>query len=386
MLSLVGSLLILYYLHSTHSKAPRFSSSIRGISNAETPFVTIIVTARNEEEKIGACLSSLTKQEYANFEVVVVDDSSIDRTRDIALEVAARDNRIRVFSAGPKPQGWVGKSFACFRGYESSRGEILLFVDADSTFHRSVVLDSVNYLLAKNYDILSISPRVNLKGILAMSTLPLVSCAIDLLYPLTKVNDEKSERAYVFGTFILVKKKVYEAIGGHRAVRDLIVEDAAIAQRAKSSGFKLRVELGPEFLSTDWEHEPRKIYSGLERVTSTSIRKYGLASILNAVLLFFLAIYPILFAVFVVLTSLDNSVLIVGFFASLLNISIFLAIFASETRLVAGKVGFIPLLYPLGVLIFISAIVTTSVKVSRGRGIEWKGDSYTQSIASKQQS
>ena len=137
----------------------------------------------------------------------------------------------------------------------------------------------------------SLSPRVKTKGVWSISTLPIVSSAIDILYPMAKVNDPKSPRAYVFGTFILVKRKAYEAIDGHRAVRELIVEDAAIAQRAKSSGFKLRIEQAPEYFTTEWEHELSAIYNGLERVTSSSIRAFGLVSILDAVFLFFVALF-----------------------------------------------------------------------------------------------
>lgn len=380
---------MLVYIGLTHRKAPRFSSSVENVKElGSSPLVSVIVTAKNEEEKIARCLRSVSKQSYANLEIILVDDSSTDRTTEIALESMTGDSRFRIVEAGSKPDGWVGKSWPCWRGYESSRGELLLFLDADSILERSsTIKETVNYLMVHDYDMLSITPEVELKGIWASATLPLVALAIDLFYPLTKVNDPTSKRAYVYGTFILTRKKGYEEIDGHRAVRELLVEDAALAERMKSSGHKLRVEIATGYLSTDWEEERSKIYSGLERVTSFSIRNYGLISIVNAVALFFIALFPIF--VFVIGTilvfqsgSLADLSLIFGLIAGISDIVIFVVMVGIELRLVSGRVGLLPFLYPLGILIFMSAIVTASFKVSRGSGIEWKGSLYTQSVSS----
>ena len=393
-LSALGSLLFLGYLLHTLARAPRFSESLKELeigkkkkftSNArQVPAVSIIVTAKNEERFIGRNLESLCSQVYPDLEIVVVDDSSRDRTKELALEFSSRDSRVRVLAADEKPPGWVGKSWACWRGNEFAKGDLLLFMDADSVFERNDAVESVvKYFEAMGYDMFSISPRVNSGSIWSSSTLPIVSGAIDVLYPLSKVNDPSSERAYVFGTFILVRKKVYVAIGGHKAVRDRLVEDQAIAQRAKLSGYSLRVENGSGYLATDWEEEFSKIYSGLERVTSTSIRSYGLVSILNAFLLFFLAIYPILFLAWGVCSVMlfpiaDAFEIGAGIIASLVAMCSMLALAATELRRVVGRVGALPMLYPVGMLIFIAAIVTTTVKVAMGRGLEWKGALYRQ--------
>ena len=233
-----------------------FSSVGEQKTTGAHPMVSIMVTAKNEEKVIERCLHSVLGQSYPNLEVIVVDDSSTDQTNQIITQMSKQFEKIRVVDAGPKPQGWIGKSWPCWRGYESAKGELLLFFDADSVFEKEgCVEEAVEYMLGNVIDMFSLAPRVKTTGIWSVSTLPIVSSAIDILYPISKVNDPKSPRAYVFGTFILVKKKAYEAIDGHRAVRELIVEDAAIAQRAKSSGFKLRVERAPEYFTTEWEHE-----------------------------------------------------------------------------------------------------------------------------------
>src|SRR5579862_2848119 len=142
-LSLIGSHLILFYLATTESHAPQFIDSIRYldpvISKESMPKLSVIVTARNEEKMIEDCLRSLLGQTYSNLEIFAVDDSSTDSTPQILAKFANEDSRIHAVSAGKKPEGWVGKTWPCWRGFEESSGEILLFVDADSTFRNDLL-------------------------------------------------------------------------------------------------------------------------------------------------------------------------------------------------------------------------------------------------------
>ncbi len=256
----------------------------------------------------------------------------------------------------------------------------MLFVDADSTLDSATIDSCLKYVQKKNIEMFSLSPRVEIRGIVARAVLPLISGAINILYPMQKVNDKNSDRAYVFGTFILVKRDVYASTGGHERVKNEIVEDAAIARITKASGSNLRIERGSEFVSTQWESDPHTVYDGLERVTSTSVRSYGLVSILNAVLIFFLTLYPILFVVIYATLHPTSFVLFVGYIASLLNIVSFLALAGFETKSISGKFGLSAFLYPLGSFLFISAIVSTSVKISRHGAIKWKGQDYVETL------
>ncbi|HKW03706.1 MAG TPA: glycosyltransferase family 2 protein, partial [Nitrososphaerales archaeon] len=295
LLSALGAVSITTFLFVTERRAPRFSKSIKKIEIVQRDtLLSVIITAKNEEQTIGRCLESLIAQTHENLEIIVVDDESSDDTVKVSQKFSDRDKRIRVVGAGVKPSGWFGKNWPCQKGFENSRGEFLLFVDADSEFDKAVISLALNYALSLSIDMLSLSPRLRLKGVWSRATVPLLTGAINLLYPMTRVNDPDKKRAYVFGTFVLVLRKTYEEIGGHASVKDKLVEDAAIAQRAKSSGHKLRVEIGNEFASSDWESELKVIYHGLERVFSDSVRPYGLLSILNAVLVFFLGIFPLI--------------------------------------------------------------------------------------------
>ncbi|MEK7355550.1 MAG: glycosyltransferase family A protein, partial [Bdellovibrionota bacterium] len=106
-------------------------------ANLEMPHVTIVVPARDEEENLTTLLPSLKALDYANFDVVVVDDGSTDKTMDVASTFG-----VTVIEAGPKPTGWVGKNWACARGAEIAKGDFILFTDAD-TRHRKDSLTKV---------------------------------------------------------------------------------------------------------------------------------------------------------------------------------------------------------------------------------------------------
>ncbi len=95
---------------------------------AARPTVSVIVPARNEEACLQACLESLVAQTGVAFEVIVVDDHSTDRTREIAFSFPG----VRVIAAAPLLQGWTGKNNAVTSGARVANGVWLLFTDADT--------------------------------------------------------------------------------------------------------------------------------------------------------------------------------------------------------------------------------------------------------------
>src|SRR6266700_1513460 len=98
--------------------------------SAKPPQVSVIVPARNEEANLKTCLDSLAAQDFT-FEVIVVNDHSTDRTKEIAESYGW----IRVIDSPELPQGWTGKNNAVAAGARAARTDWFLFTDAD-TVHR----------------------------------------------------------------------------------------------------------------------------------------------------------------------------------------------------------------------------------------------------------
>ena len=167
------------FLVSTESRAPQFNESLKTMDYkvpwTPTAMVSVVVAARNEEEMIEGCLSSLLAQTYPNLEIIAVDDSSTDSTLSLISKLSSKDDRLRSISAGKKPEGWVGKTWPCWRGFEESKGDILVFVDADSTYRPDLLDLCMRYVQDRKIDMFSLGPRVKISGIWAKAVLPLIS-------------------------------------------------------------------------------------------------------------------------------------------------------------------------------------------------------------------
>jgi cellulose synthase/poly-beta-1,6-N-acetylglucosamine synthase-like glycosyltransferase len=222
--------------------------------------LTVVVPARNEERVLRACLESLVGQSEVGFrlgvewELIVVDDGSADRTAEIAAGIARGREGVVVMEAPALDTtdlgGFTGKNAACWMGAQAARGEWLLFTDAD-TVHTTGDLSRALYEAGKHkVGLLSYSPRQVVAGFGQRVVMPLVFGELASVYPPKKVSDPGSRLAAANGQFVLVEREAYFAVGGHRAVGKEILEDVALARRVKGSGEAIRFRYAPDALST----------------------------------------------------------------------------------------------------------------------------------------
>jgi glycosyltransferase involved in cell wall biosynthesis len=202
---------------------------------APKPSVEVIVPARNEEDCIATCLESLVSQQGINFHITVVDDESSDRTRSIAESFSG----VRVIGVGEACGGATGKCKALIRGAQESTAEWLLFTDAD-TFHLPGSLAAaVREGEERGVDLLSYSPEQEAISWGERALMPVVFAELVRVYPPARVNDPADALAAANGQYILVRRTVYEGLGGHAAVADRVLEDVELAGRFKGSGRKI---------------------------------------------------------------------------------------------------------------------------------------------------
>lgn len=200
------------------------------------PQVSVIIPARNEEASLGACLESLVSQSDVDFEIIVVDDHSTDRTREIAQSFSG----VHVIEAKPLAAGWTGKNNAVATGAHEARSKWLLFTDADTLHSAGSLARALAEASQTNADMLSYSPEQITVSFWEVAVLPVVFAELARQYPPSKVSDPKSPEAAANGQYILIRRETYDAIGGHAAVASEILEDVALARRVKASGYKLR--------------------------------------------------------------------------------------------------------------------------------------------------
>src|SRR5208282_2430659 len=220
--------------------------------------VSVIVAARNEEVSLADCLQSLVAQTGVEFEIIVVDDHSTDRTREIAASFAG----VRVIEAGPLPEGWTGKNNAVATGARTAHGAWLLFTDADTVHLPGSLAGALKEAEENGAALLSYSPEQIAVTFWEMATLPVVFAELARQYSPSKVSDPASPIAAANGQYILIRRETYDAVGGHAALAGDILEDVALARAVKTSGRTIRFRYAADRVRTRMYRNYRQLRDG----------------------------------------------------------------------------------------------------------------------------
>ncbi len=207
------------------------------------PQVSVIVAARNEEANVSAAVESLAAQTVP-VELIVVNDCSTDRTGAILAELSAKLPQLRVVETHGLPAGWTGKNHALARGVEEARAPWLLFTDADVRHAPRALEKGLALARETGADVVSFSPQQAMRTWWERAVIPFVYCRLAEEYPYQQVSDAQQPQAAANGQWLLVRRDVYQTVGGHAAVRSEILEDVALARRLKRFGYRLHFALG----------------------------------------------------------------------------------------------------------------------------------------------
>jgi chlorobactene glucosyltransferase len=246
---------------------PRRPHAGEAASLAEAPRVSVIVPARDEERNIEACVTSLLAQDYDNFEVIVVDDGSTDATPTILARLArtpAGRRRLRVVRVEELPSGWAGKPHALHTGTRIASGEWLLFTDADTRHTPTALRSAMTRALSDGVDLFTIGTTQELPDFWNRVLMPIAFMGISSQYPPAWVNNPRSPIAIANGQFLLIRKAMYDGVGGYDtdALRATVVDDLALARVVKRSGGKLRFVDGRGLVSVRMYRSVREHVNG----------------------------------------------------------------------------------------------------------------------------
>lgn len=352
------------------------------MNGADLPLVSVLVPAKDEEHCIERCVRSLLQQDYPNFEVIVIDDRSGDRTAPIVETIAREDGRVRLCRVEHLPPGWTGKTHALHAGQQQARGQWLLFVDADTRLHPaglSVVLrDAVDHQVGME----SLLPGLDMVTWWEKIIQPFAGLSLMFFFPLPKVNRPKHvEKGFANGQFILVSRTSYDAIGGHEAVRDKFVEDIHLGRRARMQGQGLRVCLGHEILQVRMYSSLREIIRGWSRIfySAVDFRPAKLWILFASITVFSVLSYAVLI--------LTGSLLIAGvstpFVYTLLTMGIIHQ--ALQTTLMvkiytlSGSKRRYVLLRIIAVFVLLYILLRT-IRMCKTHQVVWRGTTYDKGI------
>ena len=206
------------------------------------PAVSVVIPARNEEACLGSCLQSLATQTGLTFEIILVDDHSTDRTR----EIASAFPQVRVIDAPPLPPGWTGKNNAVAAGACTAHAPWLLFTDADTVHLPGSLQRSLAEAERRGASLLSYSPEQIVKTFWEKAIMPVIFAELAASYRPSQVSNPKSPAAAANGQYILITREAYNAVGGHAAIAANLLEDVVLARAVKRSGRKIFFRYGPD--------------------------------------------------------------------------------------------------------------------------------------------
>jgi glycosyltransferase involved in cell wall biosynthesis len=347
---------------------------------AELMELTVIVPARNEEDCLGACLESLVSQSEDLFklgkdwELMVVDDHSTDRTAEIARGFKG----VTVLEAPKLEKGWTGKANAIWAAARRARGRWLLFTDAD-TIHEPGNLHRAMHEAARHKaGMLSYSPRQIVTGLAQRALMPLVFCELALSYPPAKVSDPKERIAAANGQFLLIEREAYRRLGGHPSVSGQVLEDVELAFMAKKRKIGLRFRYADDAVSTRMYRTTAAMVEGWTKNLALLFDNTLVLSLwraLDFVLLFGL---PVLSVVLWNAKFAQHSIqwLGAGWVLALLWIRTLVRFYS---RVAKSNFPFLDcLLTPLGLPLFVVLLYRSWFQHKILKQVSWKGRTYGQ--------
>lgn len=263
------------------------------------PRVSLLIPARDEERTITRCLESLRQQAYPDFEIIVLDDHSRDRTADLVREQAALDPRIRLLQGEALPPGWTGKNWACHQLSRAAAGEILLFTDADNFHAPFAVARTVGWIEKLGLDLFSAFPQQITLSWAEKLIVPIFDLFVYSLLPLwLTFYSHFSSLSAANGQWLAFTRRGYEKSGGHAAVRGHIVEDTALSRRAKQLGLKTLTTSGRDAVFGRMYTSPREVWLGFAKNAFGLMKFKALPYFLFMGLLFFIFVLPYLLLLF----------------------------------------------------------------------------------------
>jgi GT2 family glycosyltransferase len=343
------------------ARLPWLSDALPDVSDS-APFISIIFAARDEEDKLPAALATRLAQNYPRFEVIAVNDRSQDRTSSILHEFERENRSLKVLDLTTLPPGWLGKPHALVAGVEQSRGQWIVFTDADVHFAPDVLSRAITLAQERNWDHLTLLAAVEMRGFWEITAISFFGLGFVFGTEPWLASNPRSARYVGVGAFQLVRRAAYEKCGGHSRLRMDVIEDMKLGKLIKMAGFRSGVAVAQDMVRVRW-------HSGIGNVIRGVTKNMFAAAHYNAVL-----------AVVAMILSLTMSVLpFLGLvFASgwarvLAGIAAGAAVLIQSAMIWSTDASpFYGLTHPLGALIFCWMMARSAALTLWRGGVVWR--------------
>ena len=370
--SALGLITALYWLSIVRlwfrymKTVPFFEVTDCSYDEAILPLLSVIIPACNEEESIEQAVIQLISQDYPQLEVIVVNDRSTDNTGALLKNLKVQYPQLNVITICDLPPNWVGKNHAIYQGAKEARGKWLLFTDADVMFSPESLKKTVGYALEHTLDHLTIAPDLYYGGVFYRAFIAYLSYGITATAMFTKKVG--------IGAFNLVKKSVYQEIGGYEAIAMKVTDDMSLGALVVNKGYKQGFGLsGKGFITVKWYENLFSLLKGIEK-NQFGYFNYNVIATLGVCLYILLAsVYP--FA----------GLFFGPMWARALCVIAVLSLFAVYNYLAkhANISSSYVLFHPILALLYVGSILNSMVKTLSRGGVEWRGILYPIKVLKK---
>jgi hypothetical protein len=336
--------------------------------------LSVVVPARNEEKNITRALGSLLRALPAGGEVIFINDRSTDRTGTIARQLAREDGRLQVIDVTELPEGWLGKTNAMQMGYTASRGDYILFTDADVHFTAGCLERAVALCVSDRIDHLVATPLMITEGFWERVFVGFFSILLVSRYRIWRAALPGSRFYAGIGAFNLVSRKAYENAGTHRAIKDGVVDDLLLGRLMKRSGGKQRVVSGESCLQVRWNEGLKGLIEGLEKNAYAGLGFSATVAVASCATLILVTVVPALLPVlYAAVPAAGISPLSAAAGAGVWGS--FFVLYALPFG-ATGTKRFYFLTFPLGAVLLAWTILRSMALYYVHGGVKWRGTVY----------
>jgi glycosyltransferase involved in cell wall biosynthesis len=333
------------------------------------PRVSVIVPARNEEEHIGTALAALLKLDYDNYEIIAVDDRSTDCTGEVMRRIssgAEAGGRLKIMQVAELPSGWMGKVHAMWSAANQADGDWLLFTDADVLFRADVLSRALAYAETERADHLVLFPRMIMKSPGERMMIAFFQTLFVFGHRPWKVADPKTKDHMGVGAFNLIRRRVYDAVGGYQALRFEVLDDMKLGKIVKNAGYAQRNVYGADLISLRWVEGAMGMVNNLTKNFFAIMSFEWWRALLSAGVLAFLNLVPFLGICFAQgWQRLPYAVALASIVAIYVGMS-------WESDIPA----YYFVLHPIGAALFVYIILRSMTLTLLRGGVVWRGTFY----------
>lgn len=366
--------ILIFRLWLDYIKAPKLSKICE--DEREMPFVSLLIPVRNEEKNISHCLNSLINQDYPNYEIIIIDDNSEDRTYEISEEYVRKYPNIKLIKCPKKPEGWLGKSYALHCGVREAKGEFFGFIDADVSLSSQALSKAMYYILENKCAALSFLPTLKNISFWEKVIQPVMGFMIIFTHPIQAVNNINSNKVMANGQFMLFNRDVYFKIGGHESIKGEIVEDVELAKRVKSFNLPYQIVLALEDMQTRMYDNLKAIWQGWGKSIYPYIKANPIGMWIGLLIISILFLFPFFSFFTISFYAVGNFLKFKKIFLLNLFIVIFLLSNAIFSRKFMNQKMIYGLFFPLALIILLSLFLKRTLDLLRNKGVVWKGRIY----------